>query len=176
MIGIDLVDLKDPLLKTRNNRAHSLIHNPQDQALATSEEFGFWYLWTAKEAVFKVARKKTSFAPTKIPVQISQHGNDIYFQSENDVTGCIYTFSDIIISVAHHTSVKEVEFYYTKSLSSNLSSEARACLVKYFQEHHHMKVQVVNDDEGFPAFNISNTPISFSHHGRYLAFAYPAPE
>ena len=54
MPGIDLIDLNDPLLRERGENALRLITHEDDEL---PDSLGFWYLWTAKEAVFKQKRE-----------------------------------------------------------------------------------------------------------------------
>jgi phosphopantetheinyl transferase len=65
MLGIDIVDIKDPSFKERNSRTLDLISNPDDVSI--EHPHIFWILWSAKEAAFKCKREPLNFAPKKNP-------------------------------------------------------------------------------------------------------------
>ena len=68
MLGIDIVDLKDPSFKERSDRTIDLIKNSEDVHI--DHPHLFWLFWSAKEAIFKCRREPINFSPSKIPVKV----------------------------------------------------------------------------------------------------------
>lgn len=174
MLGIDLVDLDDPLLKYRNERSFRFIAHPQDSFSQGLHDF--WYFWTAKEAVFKTKRELTRFAPKNIPIQLlipDEKENYIRFHSGPQINGRIYREDQVIIAIATKIDPKDITFHYFKQTTYNESKEVREALQSYVSEHLRRDVHVTTNHNGLPQLNHKQLPVSFSHHGRYLAFACP---
>ena len=69
MIGIDIVDIKDPLLHLRTADHLRFIEAEGDQYPEHIDPILlYWIVWSAKEAVFKSKRQLKSFDPKLITV------------------------------------------------------------------------------------------------------------
>lgn len=167
MPGIDLIDLNDPLLRKRDKKALRLILHPSDAYVSNGKEF--WYLWTAKEAVFKAKRDLTNFAPKEIPIQINS--DSLEFRSGH-LKGRIHDHDNLIIAVSD-TDPDNVAFHYFKRQTYDESGEARAQLITHFKNEYHIVTRVVRDGNGLPVLEYQNLPVSFTHHAGYIGFAYP---
>ncbi len=161
MIGIDIVDLNDPLLKSRENSLR-LISHPQDKI---KHNTSFWHLWCSKEAVFKVHRNIQPFSPTYIPILFSSNSN---FHSD-EVKGSVSPSNNYVCSIASTKENYHYEIFECET--SNPSLEIRT-LIKQWFKNTHITTSVVKDVHGLPMLSHNQSPISISHHGKYLAFAY----
>ena len=86
MIGIDIVDLKDPLLHPRTADHLRFIKAKGDQYPENTDPILlYWIVWSAKEAIFKSKRQLKSFDPKLITVVFS---NNLYFSSKQLVGHC----------------------------------------------------------------------------------------
>lgn len=160
MIGIDITDLSDPLLKDRE-KANRLISNPGDK---TQFEHTFWHLWCSKEAVFKAARKKRPFRPASIPIQFTDPKNYI----SNNLSGMVIENESFVLSVTSFTA--EINFQVFQRTSTDPSSEIRDQIRQWFKEKHQTNTSVIKDKNGLPILSHNHSPISITHHGKYLAF------
>ncbi len=166
MIGIDIVDLKDPLFKKRTNRSLALISNDHDQFIEHPNLF--WLLWSAKEAVFKVKREITSFSPKHIPIALKKDGSRITFES-NDIKGEIWVDSKYMLSIAGDNK-NDIRYSVVHENSTNWSSTIRKRIKTHFSERGISAS--INKSGSLPMIN-DRLPISITHHGAYAAFAYP---
>lgn len=166
MLGIDIVDLKDPLLKKRTNRSLELIKHQEDALI--EHPLIFWMLWSAKEAVFKLQRKALYFSPSKIPIHIKENNSKIVFQSA-DICGKFELTEEYILSMCGDLS--QIDFKIFKKESTNWSNDIRSMIVSFFKEKGH-EYQVSTDELTLPIINPNKSPISISHHHRYGAIAF----
>lgn len=168
MIGIDLVNLRDPRLKNRDERSLRLISHPED--LYPESPNCFWWLWTAKEAVFKAQRiPNRSFAPKSIPIQIQISSEKILFRSQ-DFKGEIIEQEDLIIAICGKASI-EVYWQYNRQNTSNASVDVRNQIDMYLSAIG-CQLTVNTDTSGLPAIS-GDIPVAISHHAGYTAFAIP---
>ena len=80
MIGIDIVDIKDPLLHPRTADHLRFIKAKGDQYPENIDPILlYWIVWSAKEAIFKSKRQLKSFDPKLITVVFS---NNLHFSSK----------------------------------------------------------------------------------------------
>lgn len=167
MIGIDIVDLKDPLFKARSPRSLSLISNENDKSIDHPQLF--WLFWSAKEAVFKTNREVKSFAPKDIPIKLKVKNSKITFKS-GDVKGKIKVKKKYILAVAT-TKDEKLKHSIVKEQSDNWSTTIRRKITTYFLDKG-ISAEVNRAPNGLPILN-DRLPISITHHGNYAAFAYP---
>ncbi len=167
MIGIDIVDTADPLLRTRCKSHLRFIRHPDDHSM---DQDDFWGFWAAKEAVFKARRKIQQFDPRKIPVQfITQKSGIDSFTSSFGISGFLENRQDLILAIASdqfiniHFEVKEIE-------TKNPSLAVRKWFSQWYSRTFGTKVAIQSDQQGLPFLDGQNMEISFSHHGRFLAF------
>lgn len=168
MLGIDIVDLKDPQLKKRNERALKLISNQKDKL--TEHPNIYWLLWAAKEAVFKCRREAFNFSPTQIPVQFSVVEGEILFASKELLGKMKVTDSYILAVCSDEPEVVADKIFKTKEISG--SNSVRQAIVDYFRDLG-IDVSIGSDDLNLPVLLPSKEPISISHHNHWSAFAYP---
>lgn len=167
MLGIDIVDLKDPSFKERNERTIDLIKNDEDVQI--EHPHLFWILWSAKEAIFKCRREPINFAPTKIPVQLKQENGTITFSSGN-ITGTISIEDEYILALCG--DLASLEHHIFEENNDNWSEGIRFMIIEYFRELGH-DYYIGSDDLNLPIVEPSKNEISISHHGRYGAVAFP---
>ncbi len=167
MPGIDLVDLNDPLLRKRDQKALRLILHPKDSFPA---HLGFWYLWTAKEAIFKHHRELTNFAPKEIPVAITEQNGKASFVS-NELVGQFKIVKGIIIAICSELN-EDVDFHFFQGGSRHQSKEIRSKVENYLLQKYHIKTIISSDGNGLPIIDFTGQSISFTHHFHYLAFAF----
>ena len=164
MLGIDIVDLADPLIRTRRS-ALRFISNKGDEYPET--ENIFWILWAAKEAVFKVDRIVTSFQPKQIAVKLQYSKGGFCFSSE-DISGYILVDSSKIIAVAYQNNLEVAIQIFQKDVN-DWSRAIRNELHQFFARKN-LDVRLSKCPQGLPILN--DQPLSFSHHGKFGAFAY----
>ncbi|GAB4240718.1 MAG: hypothetical protein Tsb0034_17340 [Ekhidna sp.] len=166
--GIDIVDLSDPKLKPRDQRALNKILHQED--LVPDHPYIYWLLWSAKEAVFKSNREAINFAPTLIPIALELVSDSIHFTCKN-LKGNIVVNDQYILAVC--ADDPESINYQTFIDNDGMSGEAlRNKIIQFFSEKK-LTFDMGSDELNLPILLPSNTPISISHHGIYGAFAYP---
>tara|TARA_B100000609_G_C17091338_1_gene369477 strand:- start:175 stop:660 length:486 start_codon:yes stop_codon:yes gene_type:complete len=159
MTGIDIIDFHDPLLRNRKH-AIRLISHPEDN------QEDFWALWTAKEAIFKTYRQIKPFRPKEIPITF----NDSLSYTSDDTTGYIHQTTNYLVSIA--SKAQHQEYVIFERETNSPSNEVRVKISEWFLDHG-IKTEVEQDQNRLPVLTHNQSPISISHHGRYLAFAYP---
>lgn len=167
MPGIDLIDLSDPLLRKREANALRLIVHTNDTC---PEDLGFWYLWTAKEAVFKLQRELTNFNPKEIPIHVSANQEEVTFTSGN-YEGFFVKKEDVLVAVAMNAE-EEVDFQILKCEDRHQSESIRKATIEYLEETYQIKSAILSDGDGLPIFSINEEPVSFTHHYHYMGFAF----
>lgn len=168
MIGIDIVDLQDPLLRARNNALRFITH-PGD--IFSENELSYWLLWAAKEAIFKTRRELKPFYPKMIRTEIHESNDRIFFTS-GDITGEILLSPDQVIALAKK-NVNAISFHAHKTDSKCPSVEIRSLISAHFLKIKSQHIKVIEDSNGLPMLDYGNIPVSIAHHHRSLAFAYP---
>lgn len=160
MIGIDVVDMGDPLFKKRAD-AWRLIAHPDD-----SPSLAFWQSWSAKEAVFKTFRKSQPFSPKTIPIQLLPDGRF----SCGSIQGIWKRHKQYWLAIAFES---EIPLHFVMDqVTKNPSIEVREKLGEWFQQNSGIDTSIQADSQGLPILSHSKKPVSFSHHGRYLAAAF----
>ena len=117
MIGIDIVDLTDPLIHERGTRALNLITHSNDQFPDDCNPF--WLLWTAKEAVYKSYRKDKAFSPTDIEVQITQKHQGVYNYQSGQHFGVILGNHHSVFAVGGIGRLPEFRIFYSSQASKS---------------------------------------------------------
>lgn len=168
MIGIDLVDLNDPLLNKREERSLNLILNTQDKLINHTNIF--WVLWAAKEAVYKCHRKAIQFSPKSIPIQLKKEGNQIKFRS-NSISGKIEVEKNYILALCTTERIDEALFEVFRSSNTMNGLTIRQEISGYFESLGH-KYAVGSDQLNLPVLLPFKELISITHHHHMGAFAY----
>lgn len=166
-LGIDIVDIKDPSFKERNSRTLDLIKNTADVTI--EHPHIFWILWSAKEAIFKCKREPLNFAPTKIPVVISQENGTISFESEG-IKGKIEITDEYILAVCG--DLENIAYETFDKSHEDWSEGIRFMVIEFFREKG-LDYHIGSDDLNLPIIEPEKKEISISHHGRYGAVAFP---
>lgn len=164
MVGIDIVDLGDPLLKKRNQRALQLIKHPVDSFSSIPDTF--WLLWTAKEAVYKATKSGKPFAPKSIPIQMTSDSSRSTIFSSGVYQGTLYFNHHFILAICWEKVMPNFHVYFSQKGFD--SQSIRHQIKRYFNA----EATIVNDDLGAPLLMMDNHPISLSHHGQFGAFAF----
>jgi phosphopantetheinyl transferase len=167
MLGIDIVDLKDPSFKERSERTIDLIKNEKDMLI--EHPYLFWILWSAKEAVFKCKREPLNFAPKKIPITVIEKSGQITFQSEN-ITGKVEITDEYILAICG--DVENATYETFEKPDENWSEGIRFMVIEFFREKG-LDYHIGSDDLNLPIIEPAKKEISISHHGRYGAVAFP---
>jgi len=168
-LGIDIVDLSDPQLQKRGERALKLISHPEDQLI--DHHYIYWLLWAAKETTFKCYREDTDFMPKKIPITLSVlPSNEIVFIS-GVIEGVIEVNHDFVMAVGSN-QLSDIEYHTLHSNSIEDSSSVRKSMMDYFKAKNR-EISIGVDTLGLPILEPENYPVSISHHYHKSAFAYP---
>ncbi|MEQ6167155.1 4'-phosphopantetheinyl transferase superfamily protein [Ekhidna sp. MALMAid0563] len=167
MLGIDIVDIKDPSFKERNSRTHDLISNPDDVSI--EHPHIFWILWSAKEAAFKCKREPLNFAPKKIPIKLSEADGNISFQS-GDIKGEIKITDEYILAICG--DLDNISFKTFEKSDDDWSEGIRFMVIEFFRDQG-LDYHIGSDELNLPIIEPSKKEISISHHGRYGAVAFP---
>lgn len=175
MIGVDIVDHKDPLLRKRDERSFRLIRNTEDRHsdFDISEEQLFWLYWVAKEATYKAIRKRVRFDPKKIPVKISKYDNIWCFQSEN-INGILeqnsnYTFGICALS---NVDLNQLNYQIFDCRERDQSAGIRKRMVKSLIDKGKGQVSLAVDEMGLPAVRYDGDfhLATFTHHHHLMAY------
>lgn len=149
MIGNDIIDLRTAAVESNWRRPNYLskIFTPAEQALvynAVDPDKVVWWLWSAKEAIYKIVNRQTlqrRYAPLSFIYERENtfsHEGKKYF-IESDITGeFIHT-----IAVTHPDLFPHLEVLTDPEIAYD------------------------KDENGLPM--IAGQPVSISHHGRYWA-------
>lgn len=168
MLGIDIIDLSDPLLKERSKRSLELIQSPEDQTIDHAHLF--WLLWTAKEAVFKCRREPLVFDPKSIEIKLEAKGDEILFQSDT-IKGKIIQTSEYVLAVCSD-DLSSVSSEVYEEENKNWNDRLRQ-LIKDFFLKKGTELEIGSDDLNIPVLLPSKVPISITHHGKFGAFVFP---
>jgi hypothetical protein len=169
MLGIDIIDLSDPLLKERNNRTLELIKSSNDHLIEHSNIF--WLLWSAKEAVFKCKREPLVFDPKSIAVTLKSEADQVSFQS-GKIEGSIVQTAEYILAICSD-KFSNLSFEVYKEENKSLTNQLRLHIDEFFKKHN-LEIEIGSDDLNLPILLPSMEPISITHHGKFGAFAYPS--
>lgn len=167
MLGIDIVDLKDPSLRDRTDRTLRFVKNENDVLI--DHPNAFWVLWAAKEAIFKCRREAHNFTPTQIPVQLESTADGITFTS-NELQGKVIVNENYILALCGDLNDMAHEVYTHRD--KNWSEGIRKMIIDSFREKGH-DYYIGSDELNLPILEPSKEEISISHHARYGAVAYP---
>ena len=167
MIGIDIVDLKDPLLHPRTADHLRFIKAKGDQYPENTDPILlYWIVWSAKEAIFKSKRQLKSFNPKLITVVFS---NNLYFSSKQ-LSGTVEATSNYVVATAAPPSMElmhQIWMNYQKASSQKIIRER---IIAYFKP---LNTRFTLDENQLPLLCVNEEkefPISLTHHGNYLAF------
>ncbi|CAL1519726.1 4'-phosphopantetheinyl transferase superfamily protein [Chitinophaga sp. MM2321] len=185
MIGNDVVDLQLAATESRWQRKGYLdkVYTPAEQARILADEVPdtvVWLLWSSKEAVYKIVNRATKtkfYAPLKFEcTSLEMQGQMIRgtVQYENrqypfrsEITGaCVHT-----IAVATETLFTKIKTAVVPYNGNDYTEILRRAGI--LQQHH----QLLKSHLGIPylwdAQHQYESPVSVSHHGRYLGITIP---
>lgn len=174
MIGVDIVNLQDPLLKKRTKSELRFISHPTDGCPAgLPDDLQFWLFWAAKEAVFKVHRLQTPFSPKEISIEITSVDQDEFaFRGmwKEYVSGKIIVSQQEVLALATKEAMSTV-LYQTYHLDgTSPSTELRT----NFGSDVEPEWKLTSDAAGLPQLVRASIrmPVSFSHHYKSGAAAW----
>lgn len=178
MIGVDVVDLRDPLLRKRSEKEMRFISHPNDtpgpgtlSCIPCSTVF--WMFWAAKEAVFKSHRLQKPFAPKEIRIAFKGFRNNVWeFEGEwrQKTEGKVQVEEDQIFALATARKIEDARYTKYGLRSASPSAEIR----KLFTEDLPVQCSLISDSNKLPLLtnNGVQLPVSFSHHHRSGAVAW----
>lgn len=173
MIGIDIVDHRDPLLRKRDERAFRLIRHEHDSHIGIDipEEHLFWLYWAAKESVYKAKRQLRRFDPKLIQVALFKNENDFHFTSAN-ISGKISQNSKYTLSVCSEIALDATLYEAFESSKKDQSKEIRSLMIQTLELSLKCDAKNTIDEMGLPAVLINNKlhPATFTHHYHMMGF------
>ena len=169
MIGIDVIDLTDPLLQNRKNAMRFILH-PEDCYPENAQSF--WLLWAAKEAIFKAKRESLTFDPRRFPVEITPHKEKYGLQTDS-FRGELFVTPNAILAVVNNKNSKKPVFEMLEAHDGASPMKVREALEQHLKKMKLIDTKVITSADRMSVLSHNNLPVSFSHHGRYMAFAYP---
>ncbi|MFY0685708.1 MAG: 4-phosphopantetheinyl transferase family protein [Cyclobacteriaceae bacterium] len=168
MIGIDVHDLRDQQSRTRSKQDLRFISHPLDSITGNlNENLTFWAYWTVKEAIFKAHRQLTTFDPKSIPVQIAWN-NDRGSIIAPRFNGFVFVDDNRTIALVSSTS-KQPAYKCSTTKGQAASTSVRQMILADHPAH-----SLIDDENGLPLLVTKDGAeilVSFSHHGRYMAYA-----
>lgn len=171
MVGIDVVDLHDPLFKKRSLDQLRFISNPADSVLDLEDPaLHFWVFWSAKEAIFKCQRQDTRFDPKSIPVSFQFQKSDRWTFNSGEISGYVQTCPSHILAICFLGENQPV-YHVQKRRTTNAFLEVRTNIKTHWLKHEHKRI-TIGAHHKMPIIEETGDPVSFSHHGRFVAFAY----
>jgi phosphopantetheinyl transferase len=170
-IGFDLIDLSDPLLKNRSERALKLIQHPND-LFDPSIENSFWYLWTAKEASYKCLPIYDHFKPITLAISANQKS----FECLLGCFGNYYFINGCLIATCITIRNLKIGYYIEKITKPSERSTYEPIIKNYFRKNYTFEIDVCRDQYQIPYLKEKKRGIiidfSLSHHHQYFGFAY----
>ena len=167
MIGIDIVDIKDPLLHLRTADHLRFIKAKGDQYPENIDPILlYWIVWSAKEAVFKSRRQLISFDPKLISVVFS---SDLHFSSKH-LSGIVETAPNYVVATAAQSSTPLIHQIWMSHQKAHSQKIIREKIIDYFKP---LKISFTLDKNQLPLLCVNEEkefPISLTHHGNYMAF------
>ncbi|RFM31759.1 4'-phosphopantetheinyl transferase family protein [Chitinophaga silvisoli] len=145
MIGNDIIDLRTAAVESNWRRPNYLskIFTPKEQSLISDDQ-SVWWLWSAKEAVYKIINRAT-LQRRYAPLSITYHSPDSFLYQEREY----FIKSELTNEFIHTIAV----------IHPDLFPQLEVCKDR--------SIPYDKDEHGLPM--IANQPVSISHHGRYWA-------
>jgi phosphopantetheinyl transferase (holo-ACP synthase) len=175
LIGIDIIDHSDPLLRKRDERSFRLIRHPLDIHPDTeiSEEALFWHYWVAKEAVYKAKRALIRFDPKQIEIQL-QLINDAWCFNSGSIHGSLiqnqrYTYG---ICAESTLTLDALNHEIFESTSKDQSAAIRALMIQSLKKQQKSDIRMNMDKNGLPMIEYDNQNhlATFTHHHHLMAY------
>ena len=183
MIGNDVVDLCDPEVDPAGLHprfdAFVFSNDEREQLDASADPRRLrWVLWAAKEATYKLARKRNStavFAPARFCVALDSstvhHGGDCYRVSIDEQPSFVHAVATVATSAAPPRLARVAPLPPDADPGDAVRAFALQGLAPLFgtadlsiRREHRIPV-LVRGAHPLPC------DLSLSHHGRYVAFA-----
>lgn len=172
MVGIDIIDLTDPLLKSRNTDTLRFISHPSDTIVGTGNPGSmFWSFWAAKESVFKARRRDVRFDPKVIPISLKRaHESRLEFVSD-DYVGDVEIAPGYVIAKCSLNS-HAVHFSWKRFSGADSRKAVRDFAAGEYGGMFGSTV-TIGPIEKMPFILPDRIPVSFSHHGSLIAYIFP---
>ncbi|MBV6645381.1 MAG: 4'-phosphopantetheinyl transferase superfamily protein [Cyclobacteriaceae bacterium] len=183
MIGIDIVDLADPLLKKRKTSDLRFITTGSDfESTTISPSFRFWIYWAIKEATYKASAAKDRFDPRKICINTFHSISKDVWSVSCKFDNCMFSgqakLTAEYISAVMYVGEKSLpaihQFFPLKSGQSG--KEVRARLKAYAKKELQLTEVIIADPVAGqrPVMRASNNQViqvSITHHHHWGGFA-----
>ncbi len=175
MIGVDIIDHEDSLLRKRDERSFRLIRNERDHHSESdlNQEQLFWLYWVAKEAIYKAKRERVRFDPKKIEVKLVREESGWAFISEN-IQGILeqnslFTFG---ICAVEGCDMRTLNYDIFDCSQMDQSASVRNQMVLSLQEKGKKEVSMTKDAKELPVVLYDGEPhlATFTHHHRLMAY------
>ncbi len=178
MIGVDVVDLSDPLLKPRTKAHFRFIAHPKDNLALTIATHGmqlaWWLYWSAKESVFKAYREYKSYKPSSIPIAFTLSDDEIVFES-GAFKGFAKIDGSLLFSCCSNIPLEECHFEHFVIPSE--ATDTYHVRIKAMQTARSLlqseSIKFTEDKIPTLSFRGKNLEVSLSHHGEFGAFGIP---
>lgn len=165
MIGIDIVDFTDPILKTRTSQEHRFIINTEDRSLNIADHnLQFWVLWAIKEATFKAHGNLTRFDPKEIIVHFNGKSKAVSYLNGKRFN-VKYEYTEKYTMAIAYTGNRNM-IYAQFGVSNDLQEQKR----KVRLEAQYSLKQIGKQDALTLDHHHEN--LSFSHHHHLGAYAF----
>ena len=191
IVSLNLTDTRRTRLPQFYNKILNAVEIEQHQRCVLPFEQYVWLLWSIKEAVYKCAKRHNTtllFSPKKIIVQNItgvQGGAEVTCAATcNRVTyyGKSYVYDQVIHSIATNQTPSRLDSIHwglqfigddcNENQSAQVRELTRDAVSNMFGA---ASISFTSADAGYPQLVINNTiselPLSFSHHGNYVAYA-----
>lgn len=174
MIGIDIIDHTDPLLKIRRKEDLRFISHLEDniKCIQSNDPNDIWRtIWAIKEAIFKSKRELVPFNPKAIVVTLQSvnHDNKYLFNSGN-ISGWVTIGAKSTIALAKYTQQEEV--FETFSVNQKKHSLS----VRDQLKQHLLQTDFELKEGEIPYLKNKKSEeiraVSFTHHHELGGFAY----
>lgn len=174
MVGIDIVDHSDRLLRKRDDRAFRLITHPEDSHSIRQDihqESLFWLFWAAKEATYKCHRATIRFDPKTIPINLFEKENNLYFSSMS-VNGRLEQNKDYTLATCSINGLESTFSEIYQQVTKDESATIRKLMINSLLSKYGLQATISSDSNGLPiaVFNSKTHLATFTHHHTYLGF------
>jgi phosphopantetheinyl transferase (holo-ACP synthase) len=173
LIGIDIVDHRDSLLRKRDERAFRLIRHPADtyDFHGMSIENLFWLFWAAKESIYKAKRQLIRFDPKKIQVSLIYSENKYRFESD-EIKGEVFQKPKYTLAICGKMDLERTMYEIFESNTNDQSLQIRAQMINHIESKTGFTAENDVDQSGLPTvrFNNKSHLATFTHHHQLMGY------
>lgn len=189
MIGNDVVDLADPECAHLHPRFDERVFAAAERrriAFAESPERMRWILWAAKESAFKRARRldpSLPFVPRRFAVSLDAALEGVVHHPGGPSRVRVELLGDCAhaVATAPEADPRQALHAACRLQGADPSRAARALALRELARHCGCSERELRVEKVARAPQLRRRgalragPLSLSHHGRYVAYAAPAP-